>query len=121
MKSFVLNVVQKGSKMPTCKKCGYQNKEGNKYCVNCGSILELTEEYIRKEKAKEKTVMKNYIAYFLIIMGFCTLFGGLMTYATSVGTIIQDITAQVATPYIIIGLISLLIGFAVYSIKTESP
>jgi len=105
--------------MPVCKKCGYQNKEGNNYCVNCGSMLELKEEYIRKEKAKEKTVMKNYIAYFLIFMGFCTLFGGLMTYATSVGTIIQDISAHVATPYIVIGFVLMLIGFAIFLIKTE--
>jgi uncharacterized membrane protein YvbJ len=105
--------------MPTCKKCGYQNKDGNKYCVNCGSILELTDEYIRKEKATEKTVIKNYIAYFLIFSGFCTLFGGFMTYATSIGTIIQDMSAAVATPYIVIGLILVIVGFGILLIKTE--
>jgi uncharacterized membrane protein YvbJ len=105
--------------MPICKECGHENKEGNKYCVNCGSILELTEEYIKTEKAKKKTATKNYIAYFLILMGFCTLFGGLMTYATSVGTIIQSITAQVATPYIIIGFLLMIIGFGILLIKTE--
>ena len=26
--------------MSVCKKCGYQNKEGNKYCANCGNPLE---------------------------------------------------------------------------------
>jgi len=104
--------------MPTCKKCGHQNREGTKYCVNCGNVLELTEAYIRKEKAKERTAVKNWVAYFLIFMGFCTLFGGLMTYATSVGTIIEDVTAQVATPYIIIGFVLMLIGFATFLIKT---
>ena len=105
--------------MPVCKKCGYQNKEGNKYCVNCGSILELTEESIRKERATEKTAMKNYIAYFLIFLGFCTFFGGLMTYATSIGTIIQDMSAAIATPYIVIGFILMIIGFGILLIKTE--
>jgi len=105
--------------MPKCPACGYQNKEGNRYCVNCGSILELTEEYINAEKTKHRTAIKNYFAYFFIIMGFCTLFGGLMTYATSMGTIIQGITAQVATPYIIIGFLLMAIGFGIFLIKTE--
>jgi len=105
--------------MPKCPACGYQNKEGNRYCVNCGSILELTEEYIRTETAKKKTATKNYIAYFLIFLGFSTLFGGLITYATSLGTLIQGITAQVATPYIIIGFLLMAIGFGIFLIKTE--
>jgi uncharacterized membrane protein YvbJ len=105
--------------MPVCKKCGYQNREDNEYCVNCGSVLELTEEHMKAETAKKTTATKNYIAYFLIIMGFCTLFGGLMTYATSMGTIIQSITAQVATPYIVIGFLVMIIGFGILLIKTE--
>jgi cytochrome c biogenesis protein CcdA len=105
--------------VPKCPTCGYQNKEGNRYCANCGSILELTEEYIKTEAAKKKTATKNYIAYFLIFLGFSTLFGGLMTYATSMGTIIQNITAQVATPYIAIGFLLMAIGFGILLIKTE--
>jgi|CryGeyStandDraft_6_1057127.scaffolds.fasta_scaffold00453_11 uncharacterized membrane protein YvbJ len=105
--------------MATCKKCGYQNKEGNKYCINCGAVIELTDEEIKKEKAKQTTSLKNWVAYFLIFMGFSTFFGGLITYATSVGTIIQDISAHVATPYIVIGFVLMLIGFAIFLIKTE--
>jgi len=99
--------------MPKCSKCGYQNKEGNNYCVNCGSILEITEEYIKAETAKKKTLTKNYIGYFFIFMGLSTFFGGCMTYATSVGTIIQGLTARVAIPYIIIGFIFLILGFGI--------
>lgn len=105
--------------MLICKKCGYHNKEGNNYCVNCGSILEITEEYIKSEKAKERTAIKNFIAYFLIFLGLCTFFGGLMTYAISISilTIIQDMYAAVATPYILIGLLLMIIGFGVLLIK----
>lgn len=103
--------------MPVCNKCGYHNKEGNNYCVNCGSILEITEDYIKSEKAKERTVIKNYVAYFLIISGLCTFFGGLMTYATSIGTIIQGISAAVAAPYIVIGFLLMIIGFGILLIK----
>ena len=105
--------------MPTCNKCGHNNKEGNKYCVNCGSILVLTEADIRKEKVRQTTAIKTWVAYFFILLGFCTLFGGLMTYATSLGTIIQDVTAQVATPYIVIGFVLMVIGFGVLLIKME--
>jgi len=106
--------------MAKCPQCGYSNKEGNRYCVNCGGILEITQEYLKSEKAKRTTATKNYVAYFFIFFGFCTLFGGLITYATSVGTIIQSITAQVAAPYIIIGFILMAIGFGVLLIKTEA-
>ena len=105
--------------MPVCKKCGYKNKEGNKYCVNCGSVLELTEEYVKAEKAKKRTAIKNYIAYFLIFLGFSTFFGGFMTYVTSIGTIIQDMSAAVATPYIVFGLMVMIVGFGTLLIKTE--
>jgi rRNA maturation endonuclease Nob1 len=66
MKSSVPNVVLRGEYMPVCRKCGYQNKEENNYCVNCGSILEITEEHVKSEKAREWTAIKNYISYFLI-------------------------------------------------------
>jgi RNA polymerase subunit RPABC4/transcription elongation factor Spt4 len=106
--------------MAKCPQCGYLNREGNRHCVNCGSVLELTEEYVKSEKAKQTTATKNYFAYFFIFMGFCTLFGGLMTYATSVGTIIQGMTAQVATPYILIGCVLMAIGVGILMIKTEA-
>ena len=105
--------------MPTCGKCGYQNKEDNHYCVNCGSILKLTKTEIRAKKAREKIVAKNWIAYFLIFMGFCTMFGGLMTYITSVGTIIQSMTLSVAMPYILVGFFLLIVGIGIYYYKIE--
>jgi len=105
--------------MPVCGKCGHQNKKGNTYCVNCGGIIELSEAAIREKKAKETTATKNWIAYFLIFMGFCTMFGGLMTYITSVGTIIQSMTFSVAMPYIIVGFVLMIVGFGIYSLKTE--
>jgi uncharacterized membrane protein YvbJ len=104
--------------MAKCPQCGYSNREGNRHCVNCGSVLEITEEYVKSEKVKQTTATKNYFAYFFIIMGFCTLFGGIITYATSVGTIIQSMTAQIATPYIVIGFVLMAIGFGVLMIKT---
>jgi len=110
---------KKGVEMPVCKKCGYNNKEGNKYCVNCGAELELTEEYVKAEMAKKQTATKNYIAYFLIFLGFSMFFGGFMTYVTSIGTIIQDMSAAVATPYIVFGIILMIIGFIILLIKTE--
>jgi len=105
--------------MPLCKKCGYQNKEGNNYCVNCGAVIELTDEEIKKEKAKQITYTKNFFAYFLIFLGFSTFFGGLMTYATSAGTIVQDMATHVATPYVVVGLFLMLFGFIISLIKTE--
>jgi len=105
--------------MPVCKTCGYHNKEGNKYCINCGSILELTEIDIKRERARQTTATKKWIAYFLIFMGFSTFFGGLTTYLSSVGTIIQSMTVQIATPYIVIGLILMIIGFGILLIKAE--
>jgi hypothetical protein len=42
-----------------------------------------------------------------------------MTYATSIGTIIQDMFATVAKPYIVIGLILMIVGFGILTIKTE--
>jgi uncharacterized membrane protein YvbJ len=105
--------------MPECRECGYQNKEGNKYCVNCGGTLESKEALTKKEMSRQATSTRNYIAYFFIFMGFCTLFGGLMTYATSVGTIIQSMSAQVSTPFILVGFVLMAIGFGVLMVKTE--
>jgi len=105
--------------MPICEKCGFNNKEGNKYCVNCGSILELTETEIRAQKAKEKIAAKNWLAYFLIFMGFSSMFGGFFTYITSLGTIIQSMTLSVAMPYILVGFVLLVIGLGIYSFKIE--
>lgn len=67
----------------------------------------------------QKSVVKNWIAYFLILMGFCTMFGGFMTYVTSAGTIIEGLWFSIAMRYIIVGFLLLIIGFGVYSLKTE--
>ena len=86
----------------------------------CGTMLEISEEYIKKEKAKNTTAIKNYIAYFFIIMGVCTIFGGAFTYLTSMGTIISDISARVAMPYIIFGGLFSLLGLVILMIRTDS-
>jgi len=99
--------------MPICKKCGYENKEGNNYCVNCGAIIELTETEAKRLKEKERKTTYMWAVYFLIFFGMSTLFGGLWTYLTSIGTIIESISFSVSFPYILFGLILLLIGLAV--------
>ena len=106
--------------MAKCSQCGYENKERNSYCVNCGSVLELGQEYLKSEDAKQRTATRTWVAYFFILSGFGSVFGGLVTYATSVGTIIQGISAQVALPYILIGFVLIVIGFGVLTLKTEA-
>ena len=115
MKSFVQSVVLKGIRMPTCEKCGYQNREENQYCVNCGSPLQLTEEETQRIKTREKTYTSRWAAYFFIFFGFSMLFGGLITWLTSVGTIIESISRSTSLPYIVIGLILMLVGLIIYS------
>lgn len=105
--------------MVKCSQCGFLNKSGTQYCINCGAALEITQEHLNAEKANQTTATKNYIGIFLVILGSCTLFVGLLTYATNMGAITQSITAQVASPCIIIGHILLVIGFVVLSVKPE--
>lgn len=65
MKSTALSVERKGNKMPTCKKCGYQNKTGNKYCVNCGAELELTKEDFEARIIQERGERQQKALYLL--------------------------------------------------------
>ena len=108
-------MVQKGVKMPICEKCGYENREESQYCVNCGSPLQLTEEEKQRIRTRERALGSRWAAYFFIFFGFSMLFGGLMTWLTSVGTIIESITASTSVPFIVIGLILMLVGFLIYS------
>ena len=52
--------------MPKCKKCGYQNKEGNKYCVNCGAILEPSEEERIEKEQKALHIFFVFILFAVI-------------------------------------------------------
>ncbi len=92
MKGIVLSVEQKGSKMPTCKKCGYQNKERNKYCVNCGAELKLTKEDLEAKIIKERGervqkafyLLASFITFAIIDVAVAydfplLLIGGLLT------------------------------------------
>ena len=106
--------------MRKCPECGFENREQNKFCTHCGNVLKISDEYIRKEEAKSKTATKNFFVFFFIGLGGCILFGGALTYLTSRGTIIADISAQVATPYIVVGFLLMAIGFGIYLIRTEA-
>lgn len=85
---------KKGVKMPVCKKCGYHNKEGNKYCVNCGAKIELAKEDLEAKVAKEAAEKEQKALYlFLVFVMFAIidivvaydfpsiLIGGLLTDA----------------------------------------
>lgn len=52
--------------MPVCKKCGYQNKEGSKYCVNCGHPLESILEEV-KPFPKTSTIVTGFIVSIIFI------------------------------------------------------
>lgn len=53
--------------MLVCKKCGYQNIEGNKYCVNYGEILELSEGELKAGVTKER-IEKEQKALYVFFM-----------------------------------------------------
>lgn len=59
--------------MPTCKECGYENKDGNKYCANCGVLLliKLEKPVSEPETSSQTKMIAGIIAViiaFLIIM-----------------------------------------------------
>jgi len=54
--------------MPVCSKCGYQNKEGNKYCANCGASLnpEAEKERLKAEASKQTQTAFVVIAFIVV-------------------------------------------------------
>jgi len=48
-----------------CNKCGFENKEGNNYCANCGASLNPEAE---KEKSKTEVPKQTQIAVAVIIL-----------------------------------------------------
>jgi len=51
--------------MTRCDKCGYENKEGNKYCANCGASLNPEAE---KERSKTEVSKQTQIAVVVIAL-----------------------------------------------------
>lgn len=50
--------------MPTCPKCGFQNREGNRFCANCGFEI----EPIPQRKKEQINVSAAVIALLFIIL-----------------------------------------------------
>jgi len=48
-----------------CNKCGFENKEGNNYCANCGASLN---PEAKKEKSKTKVPKQTQIAVAVIML-----------------------------------------------------
>jgi len=56
--------------MPACKKCGYQNVDGAKYCVNCGAEMEATTPVTEAQpilKAKPLVIISAIIIIVVLI------------------------------------------------------
>jgi len=51
--------------MTRCDKCGYENKEGNKYCANCGASINPEAE---KERSKTEVSKQTQIAVAVIAL-----------------------------------------------------
>ena len=54
--------------MPVCKRCGYNNKEENNYCANCGARLgsEQGSEKQRTEVTQKTKTLVGMIAFVVI-------------------------------------------------------
>jgi hypothetical protein len=82
-------------------------------------------QLLQKEEQPVQVVLrpaittKNWIAYSLMFMGFCMVFGGIVTFLTTFGTLAQSITTQVTANYVLIGFVLMFIGFAILLVKTE--
>jgi len=48
--------------MPVCKKCGYDNREGNDYCVNCGAKLDSASETEKTQHTAEASPSTQQVA-----------------------------------------------------------
>ena len=58
--------------MPTCPRCGHQNKEGSRYCVKCGFPLKPTTETAKPVIQLTRThILGITISIILIISIFC--------------------------------------------------
>ena len=74
----IVLIAEQLDNMSACKECGFNNREGNKFCVNCGCALHLSKEYIQKQK-DDKTKM-----IVIIVIGFILSF--LIYYGITVST-----------------------------------
>lgn len=55
--------------MPVCKRCGYNNKEENNYCANCGARLGL-----EQESANQRTEVTQQTKTIIGIIAFVVIF-----------------------------------------------
>lgn len=101
--------------MPGCKKCGYQNREENEYCVNCGAEIQLTPVEIEAKtrmKSKRTFIGAGYfVGGFFLLSGFTTIWGAMSYHSMIQGTILYDaFTRQLYSNQIMWGTLELLIG-----------
>jgi len=60
--------------VPTCKKCGYQNREGIEYCVNCGAKLEPLKEIDAKPSSKPTITTNQAIVISVVVIVVIAIF-----------------------------------------------
>jgi len=61
------------TQMPTCKKCGCPNKEGNRYCINCSHPLEEASEATKREaKISSNTIVAGFL---LLVISIAAIWG----------------------------------------------
>ncbi len=51
-----------------CIKCNYDNLDGMKYCVSCGSELLTPEQKAKKAEANKKSVVKLYVVIGILVV-----------------------------------------------------
>ena len=107
--------------MPICPKCGYYNKEGNEYCVNCGAEIQLTPaEMEAKTKVKKQTTYMwavYFIGGFFLLSAFTTIWGTISWYNSVRGTILDDaFSRQLYSNQMSWGMFEMVIGFIVFAI-----
>lgn len=60
--------------MSRCNQCGYDNRPGNNFCVNCGSVMQISKEYLQKEKDKQNNVVLWVVLIVILyFVSYCSL------------------------------------------------
>jgi len=73
MNNIALSVGLHG-KMATCKQCGFNNREGNNFCVNCGCALVVSNRYLQKQRDdKRKVVIAVVVGIIIFFIFYCAL------------------------------------------------
>jgi ribosomal protein L37E len=53
--------------MVKCNKCGYENKEENNHCSNCGYPLKQTPQEAKVQPQTSKNIVIGLLVFFLLI------------------------------------------------------